>query len=151
VSAALLSAIAAAVQQPAFALSTTNTALRFMHRVPKDATIFLLFNVSPAALNSELTLRAAGRTVGLGSGDGRRHPVVNVERGGDAQQARGVAAFCHGVQHPRCGGEPARATFFAVGKDVDGSGGVKPNHPWRHPRPRGSGRAAFRDKLCRPP
>ncbi len=62
---ALLEALHHTVPQQALALSHPSTALRFTHRELKDATVFLLFNESAAALHDQLTLRVSGRAIDI--------------------------------------------------------------------------------------
>jgi hypothetical protein len=88
--AGLLSGLEAALPQAALSLSTPNTALRYTHRVLKDADVFLLFNESAAPLQADVLLRAPGLKVevwdpqtgavspasGLQSGPGKVLPIT---------------------------------------------------------------------------
>jgi hypothetical protein len=59
----LLAALYAAGPPSALVLDSPDPALRMMHRQLKDATVFLLFNESAAAVAHDVTLHASGRSV----------------------------------------------------------------------------------------
>ena len=63
VSPELLKALHRAIPREDLELASPNTALRYIHRKLADATVFLLFNESPAPLSEQLTLHAPGKQV----------------------------------------------------------------------------------------
>lgn len=77
----ILASIRANAPVQALTLGTPNTALRYMHRTLKDATIYLLFNESSSALRNVITLRAPGHIVEVWDpATGGVHPAPDARR-----------------------------------------------------------------------
>ena len=79
----LLQELGAVLPQPDLRLIQPSTALRYTHRVLKDATVFLLFNESPRVLTDVLALHAPGRKVEVWdpqTGDVKRMDTVGRDR-----------------------------------------------------------------------